>query len=79
MGLLVTLGFANVLTALALVLLALSFATDHWVDITVRRDELTKLYGKEVPLFKDQEFFSRNRGLFRTCYEGNETQCMYSK
>ena len=72
----VTLAFANILTAGALIFTALAFATDHWIDITIRRDDIAKADPslKLTKLQNNKLYFTRSRGLFRTCYEG-DTVC----
>ena len=70
-------SFVVVLSVTTLFLLCLAFSTDFWVVHTVNRDKI-KEETKSMPEYKyllvnDSNYFSRNRGLFRTCYKGNET------
>ena len=70
-------SFVVVLSVATLFLLCLSFSTDFWVVHTVNRDKI-KEQTNSIPAYKhllvnDSNYFSRNRGLFRTCYKGNET------
>jgi hypothetical protein len=54
---------ATLFTIASLALLAVSFGTDDGVVVTVKRNSLTP--DNTISLY-----FSRNRGLFRTCYKG---------
>ena len=73
------LGFATFLTVTCVVLVAVSFATEHWVDTVVDRDEIRKRAGSDDTvdgyLKSDVRYFTHYRGLFRTCFPGNETAC----
>ena len=64
------LGFASVFTLAGLACIAVSFATDYWVVTTVDRDDVRGSLHDNTPIA-----FTRQRGLFRTCYDGNETLC----
>ena len=76
MGATIRLGFATVMTAISLLLVALAFSTDHWLDYTVDRQSIRAAGGVTEQELSDNElYFTRNRGLFRTCYPGNETIC----
>lgn len=73
----VLLSFAAIFTALALLGVALSFATDHWKELIVNRDAIkakaTTGSQLERDLLTNDLYFTSYRGLFRTCYPGNET------
>ncbi|KAI0230995.1 hypothetical protein LSAT2_018638 [Lamellibrachia satsuma] len=79
------LGFATFLTVTCVVLVAVSFATEHWVDTVVNRDEIRKRAEANSDntvvesLKLDVRYFTRYRGLFRTCYPGNETAFLDDK
>ena len=84
MGLTVTVSFALVFTSGALVLVALAFSTDHWLEYTFYRDKVkASITDGTAPnpallrgaLSSNPLMFTRYRGLFRTCYQGNETLC----
>ncbi|KAI0230993.1 hypothetical protein LSAT2_018636 [Lamellibrachia satsuma] len=72
-------AFASSFTALGAVLVAISFGSTHWVDTVVNRDEIRKraeAYPDKTvveSLKSDLRYFTRYRGLFRTCFPGNET------
>ena len=66
------LGFAIAFCFVALVLVCLGFATDHWVDVTVDRDKVKILVSVNQAM-TDPNTFSRYRGVFKVCYEGSET------
>ena len=75
------LGFATFLTVTCVVLVAVSFASDHWIDTVVDRVQLKKEATLDSDtaaleaLKTDLRYFKRYRGLFRTCFPGNETEC----
>lgn len=72
--------FATLFVTGALLCVALSFATDHWIDTTVQRTDIKAKAQQDAALMaklNDPLYFSRNRGLFRTCYPGNETKCEF--
>ena len=66
------LGFAIAFCFVALVLVCLGFATDHWVDVTVDREKV-KILVPANQAMEDPNTFSRYRGVFKVCYEGSET------
>ena len=66
------LGFAIAFCFIALLLVCLGFATDHWVDVTVDRANL-KIFLGGPSTKTDPNTFGRYRGLFKVCYEGSET------
>lgn len=72
-GTTVVLAFATAFTALGLLFLALSFGTDHWLEYTVDREDLATA-GVGVDFLAKKFCFSRDRGLFRTCYPGDEAK-----
>jgi hypothetical protein len=55
---------ATIFTIASLALLAVSFGTDDWVVVTVKRNAIDPLDNT------NSLYFSRSRGLFRTCYKG---------
>merc|ERR1711862_411278 len=73
MGVGLCIGLGVSLNALALLFMALSFATDHWLDYAVDRVELQTQTSFADKLMSDPLYFDRYRGLFRTCYPGTET------
>ena len=68
------LGFASIFTLAALACVAVSFSTDYWVVTTVNRNQARADALAPAELMMPYAF-TRNRGLFRTCYEGNDTLC----
>lgn len=69
----VMLALSTMFTLLAVALVAVSFATDHWQNIIVNRSEIKKTAVTEAVYNTNPLYFTRYRGLFRTCYPGNET------
>ncbi|XP_013418772.1 uncharacterized protein LOC106179605 [Lingula anatina] len=69
------LAFAIFFTVVSLFFVALSFSTDNWLQYTVDRSALAQSTSSQVISEKNRLpwYHSRHRGLFRTCYEGNET------
>ncbi len=73
------------LVAIALLLTALSFATDNWITTTVDREKLIQIAhslennGKELnsTLYEHPNYVTRHRGLFRTCFDGSDAYCKY--
>lgn len=61
----VSLVLAICLGPVVIALLAVSFATDYWIEYTVDR---TKLGGFKSDPTKARYTFTRNRGIFRECY-----------
>ena len=68
------LGFASVFALAALACVAVSFSTDYWVVTTVDRSDAEDDNLAPAELARPYAF-TRNRGLFRTCYDGNDTLC----
>ncbi|XP_064611235.1 uncharacterized protein LOC135475313 [Liolophura sinensis] len=65
---------ASLLGPFVLLFYALSFSTDYWVSYTVDRTQLPKDLRTQSRSEKSLRFYhSRNRGLFRECVQGNET------
>lgn len=63
-----------VFTILTVIFVAISFGTDYWLKFTVDRSELdTSLKTADAIKKNGRYTFSRNRGLFRECYPGNDT------
>lgn len=61
----VSLVLAICLGPVVIALLAVSFATDYWIEYTVDR---TKLGSFKSDPTKARYTFTRNRGIFRECY-----------
>ena len=59
---------ATILGPITIVFLAVSFATDHWLEFKVDR---TKSLAPNL----DRVTHTRYRGIFRECYPGNDTAC----
>ncbi|XP_062602882.1 transmembrane protein 178B-like [Saccostrea cucullata] len=59
---------ATILGPITIVFLAVSFATDHWLEFKVDRSKFT--VGNEF----DRVAHTRYRGIFRECYPGNDTE-----
>ena len=82
----VVLGLATILTAGALLMVALSFATDNWTEYIVNRESLRAAVSYSdlsMLTFNSRAYyFSRHRGLFRECFNvkptANETACKFS-
>lgn len=69
----VALGTGAIGIILALLFVALSFGTDHWIEYVVDRGtELHSAVDNDT-YYGNPLYFSRDRGLFRTCYLGTET------
>ncbi|CAH1795119.1 unnamed protein product, partial [Owenia fusiformis] len=68
-------GAAAVFTAIALLMSALGFATDFWqynvVDRAALKTSTVKAVGENINT--NPEYFTRNQGLFRECFPGNDT------
>ena len=63
---------------MALVCLAVALGTDFWETVNVDRVALGGLSESELSQdeFTNQRiYYSRNRGLFRVCFPGEDTQC----
>lgn len=70
---------ATILGPCVMVLLAISFATDHWLEYDVNKDELGDIaLERNTNFILGRSTHTRNRGLFRECYPGNDTLCKYS-
>jgi len=59
-------------TIITVVFVAISFATDYWLDYTVNRNKLTDAVIK-ANATNGRYTFTRHRGLFRECYPGSDT------
>jgi len=74
----VTLGFATVATAIALLLVAVSFSTDQWIVDVVNRDQIRKSAvgdaALNTSLYKYPYYHTRHTGLFRTCFPGTDNK-----
>lgn len=68
---------ATILGPVVMVLLAVSFATDHWLEYDVDKRQLsqTVLGARDRDVLLARYTHTRNRGLFRECYPGNDTLC----
>ena len=75
----VTLGFATVTTAIALLLTAVAFSTDQWVVDVVNRDEIRKSAAGDTALntslYSKPYYHTRNSGFFRVCFPGTDNKC----
>lgn len=58
-------------TILTVVFLAISFATDYWLDYTVKRTDLA-IAVRNNNKTNGRYTLTRHRGLFRECYPGSE-------
>lgn len=67
---------AIILGPIVMVLLAVSFATDHWLEFDVDTEDLSVAVrnARESSVLMARYTHSRNRGIFRECYPGNDTQ-----
>ncbi|KAL4239429.1 hypothetical protein ACF0H5_000244 [Mactra antiquata] len=67
---------AVILGPIVMVLLAVSFATDHWLEFDVDVDDLstTVRNRRDNEVLIARYTHSRNRGIFRECYPGNDTK-----
>ncbi len=56
-------------------MLVMSFSTDHWVEYIVQRNSIQETVSGSSKqrglLGNNRHYYSRNRGLFQTCYHGN--------
>ncbi|XP_041362281.1 transmembrane protein 178B-like [Gigantopelta aegis] len=64
---------ATILGPITLVFIAVSFGTDNWLVYTVKSD-VSKTNPSNKPLAVQMVYHSRNQGLFRICYPGNDTK-----
>lgn len=66
---------ATILGPIVLVLMAVSFATDFWLEFDVNRNQLstTTRTASTANHIMARYTHTRNRGLFRECYPGNDT------
>ena len=78
MGKVVALGLGAIGIILALLFVALSFGTDHWIEYVVDRGIELHSSVNNATYYGNPLYFSRDRGLFRTCYLGTETLCKFS-
>lgn len=66
---------ATILGPIVMILLAVSFATDYWLEFDVKRERFAtatrNLWTSDV--LAARYTHSRHRGLFRECYPGNDT------
>lgn len=70
---------ATIMGPIVLIFLAVSFATDHWLDFTVKKNLFSTATIGSSRSDADVGRYTndRHRGLFRECYPGNDTQCEY--
>ena len=75
-------GLSMLFTILTLLMLLLSFSTDHWVEYIVQRksiqDAVSDSSKQRGLLGNKRHYYSRNRGLFQTCCHGNVTRLIGS-
>lgn len=71
---------AIILGPIVMVLLAISFATDHWMEFDVDTEDLSVAVRntRVTNVLMARYTHSRNRGIFRECYPGNDTQCKWT-
>ena len=75
-----TFAFATIFLLVAMALVATAFATNHWQEIYVDREAL-RGFGVNPSDMYDGVYWTRFRGLFRTCYPedaGCELSCFYA-
>ncbi|KAK0048615.1 transmembrane protein 178B, partial [Biomphalaria pfeifferi] len=65
---------ATILGPITLVFMSVSFGTDHWLEFRVDRSKLPTTERDTTDLEKAKIAHSRDRGLFRECFPGNDTQ-----
>ncbi|XP_071131475.1 uncharacterized protein [Mytilus edulis] len=70
-----SLVLATCLGPVAIALLAVSFATDYWIEFTVDRNRLGASLKTDAT--RARYTFTRNRGIFRECYYGNDTDLIF--
>ena len=70
---------ATILGPVTLVFMSVSFGTDHWLEFRVDRDKLTDQERNESKndQVKARYYHTRDRGIFRECYPGSDTECEY--
>ena len=73
-----TFAFATVMSVAALSVVSVAFGTNNWLETTVDRLALRQAGISVARLNNLPVFFTRYRGLFRTCFPGNDTACMYA-
>lgn len=66
----VLITFAGILGPIALVSLAISFSTDHWLEYKVNLKTNSSLFNRKDELKFKKILYARIRGLFRECYLG---------
>ncbi|XP_060584487.1 uncharacterized protein LOC132740577 isoform X2 [Ruditapes philippinarum] len=66
---------ATILGPIVMILLAVSFATDHWLEFDVDKKDLSQavLAARNSDFLLARYTHTRHRGLFRECYPGNDT------
>ncbi|XP_045213763.2 uncharacterized protein LOC123564328 isoform X2 [Mercenaria mercenaria] len=72
---------ATILGPIVMILLAVSFATDHWLEFDVDTRDLSSnvLQQRDTDFLMARYTHSRNRGLFRECYPGNDTKFLENR
>ena len=73
-------------TTLALALLAVAFATENWIISTVDRDAIRQASRGDpnentimAAMDSAYIYFTRHRGLFRTCFPGEDPKIAVCK
>ena len=70
---------AILLLAVSLGMVSIGLATEHWLDIVVDRAsieaEATNGSAVTTALTTDAAYYSRYRGLIRTCFPGSDLFC----
>merc|ERR1712038_1096449 len=74
-----TLAVGSLGVVLALLFGGVSLGTDHWINYTVNRGEELAAATDNDTYYFDPLYFSRNRGMLRTCYEGTDTLFLESE
>lgn len=64
----VTLSIASVMSIMAIICLAISFATDDWYEYRLDRNRMRNQTEPKPEFDTDLRYFSRDEGLFRLCF-----------
>lgn len=67
---------ATILGPVTLVFMSVSFGTDHWLEFRVDRSKLStgQRSSSETNQAEARYMHTRDRGIFRECYPGNDTK-----
>ena len=71
---------ATILGPIVMVLLAVSFATDHWLYFNVNTNDIEEpLRSQRTTILVTGRYATeRHRGMWRECYPTNDTECKYT-